>query len=183
VHTTHPRAREFLFRDCFHMHRFFTGVGVACPSAAATFSRVCGEAISPEQEVEFMRKVSAAKGRALRDEEDSSRVCEQMFLVSRENPAALLAGLDQASLAAAENEDEEESGDGDDDSFVRVALTDAAEGPDTFDDDAEESEGEEEEEEEEEDESEADSESRGARCGPCDDEDGLCSDEAADRPE
>lgn len=202
VHTTHPRAREFLFRDCFHVTRFFTSVGVAAKSASALFTAVCGDTVSAEQEVEFMRKVSAAKGRAPREEEgSSSRVCEQMTLVSRANPAVLLDGIDGT-------DSDDSSGDDAGKGAAAAAADGAAEAADEEEEEEEEDE-EDEEEEEEESESEdsfvrvahadvaaahddgngEDDDAEGARCGGArahcggDDGDGVCSDEAADRPE
>jgi len=121
VDIIHPRAMDFLFRDCHHVTRFFTSMGVAnMMSAGELFEHVTGTPIEKEKEVEFLQKVSMAKGKLRGEEEqDLSRICEQMPRLTRDNQDILLEGIEdpEADEDAFEVEqmDEDEGDDLDDD--------------------------------------------------------------------
>lgn len=104
--TTHPRAVDFLFRDCHQVTRFFRSVGAEVLPAGELLALVSGTAISAEKEVEFLHKVSMAKGRRVEEVHDSSRVCEAMPAVSQRNKHVLLEGLAPATLSRLQDADE-----------------------------------------------------------------------------
>lgn len=55
VEPEHPRAKEYLYRDCANVHRFFDKVGCPdLPSAADIFRSVCGLDITPEEQKEYL---------------------------------------------------------------------------------------------------------------------------------
>jgi RIO kinase 3 len=80
VEPTHPRAHEYLYRDCLQVHRFFEGVGAKdVPTAAALFAEVCKHEISPEQELEFTQTMNASKGTILVAPSDMRLWCALQF--------------------------------------------------------------------------------------------------------
>ena len=95
VNSIHPRAADYLYRDCHNVTRFFKEKGVEeALAAGALFTRICGKSISAEQEVEFLQKVSMAKGKLVDESQETSAVCEHMPWVSRANKELLVEGLE-----------------------------------------------------------------------------------------
>jgi RIO kinase 3 len=107
VEAIHPRAQDFLFRDCHHVTRFFSSMGVAgMLSTEDLYARVSGDTISKERQMDCLQHVSMAKGKLRGEEEpqDTSRVCESMPVFSRANKELLLEGV--ASVDSEESAEE-----------------------------------------------------------------------------
>jgi RIO kinase 3 len=97
VESTHPRALEYMYRDCVNVVKFFTKAGLNGLDANQLMKQLTGTTLSPEQESEYTHKISSGKAHAKTplpgmEPEDSSRVC-----VDFDPAAAKMAGVALAS--------------------------------------------------------------------------------------
>eukprot|EP00054_Salpingoeca_dolichothecata_P032095 m.265606 g.265606 ORF g.265606 m.265606 type:complete len:585 (+) comp29256_c0_seq1:127-1881(+) len=79
VEISHPRALEWLYRDCEKITTFFNKRGADVLPLKELFKFVCGVTLSDVQEQEFVMKKGAASSRGSKkddsDDENSSSVC------------------------------------------------------------------------------------------------------------
>lgn len=62
VETSHPRADEFLYRDCVVMCQFFTKAGAeGTPTAPELFCEVTGRAIDAVDALQFKDKINCSR--------------------------------------------------------------------------------------------------------------------------
>lgn len=118
VDPKHPRATEFLFRDCANVTAFFERQGVpGLLTPAELVKEIAGIALTPEQATEYSCKVNNPQKKGLKladkmaDEEDSSAICINFDALSTENKRILLGeDIDEGELALEDEEDEEGEG-------------------------------------------------------------------------
>lgn len=77
---SHPRADEFLYRDCVSICRFFRVAGMTDPAKPdELFKHICGRSISPENASQYMHTLNVSKRAPKRLEsllnENTSSVC------------------------------------------------------------------------------------------------------------
>ena len=129
VEPTHPRAHEYLFRDCLQVVRFFKAVGATdVPEASVLFTEVCAEAISSEQALEFQQTMNAAKGGIKRgsglDTQDVSDVVLNFMPVRKHNASEVLAINPEAAGAASGSDEEEEEEEDEEDEVYEEEVGD-----------------------------------------------------------
>lgn len=112
VMPTHPRADEFMFRDCVQIARFFEGAGLdaegVVPTAEELFEEVVGRAITAENASQYVQSINVSK-RAPKNRhgdvnaEDTSSIC-----VTHEMEQELGAATrDEAGQSSGSDSDEE----------------------------------------------------------------------------
>jgi RIO kinase 3 len=99
VEITHPRSREYLYRDCVNVCSFFSGLGVTAADAPADmFHFITGESISKYEMSDYSHKIATpGKGRikahekALDMEETSNVVLKFSSPLTKQDAMAYLA--------------------------------------------------------------------------------------------
>lgn len=62
VETSHPRAQEFLFRDCVNVCRFFEKIGEpSTPTPHALYQEVTGQTISEEEAAQYRESINSSR--------------------------------------------------------------------------------------------------------------------------
>merc|ERR1711916_278872 len=128
VEPNHPRAQEYLFRDCVNVHRFFAKAGASdLISAADMFTTITGQSISTERQADFQKRISCpGKGRIKRSElEAESAMGESSNVVLK--PDAVVAH--EVALASDHDANTSESSEweleGDELAALEAAMTEA----------------------------------------------------------
>ncbi|EDQ86057.1 uncharacterized protein MONBRDRAFT_34008 [Monosiga brevicollis MX1] len=82
VEPQHPRAFEYLFRDCLNVYEFFERAGATeLVSPADMFAQLTGEAISEEAQAEFKHKIQCVSRGAMKTHELQSAMADSSNVV------------------------------------------------------------------------------------------------------
>mmetsp|Transcript_23162 Transcript_23162/g.60560 ORF Transcript_23162/g.60560 Transcript_23162/m.60560 type:complete len:640 (-) Transcript_23162:67-1986(-) len=117
VETSHPRAKEFLYRDCVNVCRFFTKVGEpTTPTPQKLYEEVSGEAIADDEAAQYKESINTSRQAPkqklagtetyllglcdLSENADPGPVFADPFASTAKAKAAIVAGDDEAAAAA-----------------------------------------------------------------------------------
>ena len=127
METTHPRASEYLFRDCLNVCRFFSGAGAAqIPAPELLFTEVTdGGTISPEEALDYQQTIqNASKGRIKRSQEPTDDLSNVCLGITRGNARFVLAV--DPDLGVSDDSDDGADSDIDDGAGDRVHIAAAS---------------------------------------------------------